>query len=199
MKEVLNIKQLRLNIFSTIISTKERDCWKEKTWRLMPVFLFCPVILLKRTICWEFVEQISLWLSYQYMLSSTNHQKYIHHLIHSKTWTFKKQSKSRLQIICKVWDTALSSSRAQTFGTSHRWEMRARHLSRWTPRWTVGSISEWARAATSSPLRHTFTQPTTCLIFWTDGEANSPCSPDRLFFYSASYRAEFWAIGSEGT
>lgn len=81
MKEVLNIKQLRLNIFSTILSTKERDCWKEKTWRLMPVFLLCPVILLKRTICWEFVEQISLWLSYQYMLSSTNHQKYIHHLL----------------------------------------------------------------------------------------------------------------------
>ena len=99
-KEVLDIKYLRLNIFSTNLSTKERDCWKEKTWPLMPVFLFCPVILLKRTICWEFVEKISLWLSYQYILFSTIHQKYIHHLIHSKTWIFKKQSKSRLQIIC---------------------------------------------------------------------------------------------------
>ena len=195
MKEVLNIKQLRLNIFSTILSTKERDCWKEKTWRLMPVFLLCPVILLKRTICWEFVEKISLWLSYQYILFSTIHQKYIHHLIHSKTWTFKKQSKSRLQTICKVWDTALSSSRVQTFGTSHRWETKARHLLRWTPRWTVGSTSEWARAATSSPCVIPLRIRQLAISLGQVGEASTPCAPDRLFFPSASLRAEFWDIG----
>lgn len=87
-------------------------------------------------------------------------------------------------------------------GTSHRWEMRARHLSRWTPWWTVGSISEWARAATSSPLRHTSTHQTACHISWTRWRSKHPMYARPTFLSLSKLPSRVlrdWRLGNSTT